>query len=283
MSFTKIPNYILESMGDMTPAEFKIVMLLCRMTHGFHSQQCSISVSKICTTTGMSRPTALKAINNESGGVVRFFKRDGFAWTVKNLDSNHKETLQADDSDYKETLHQASRNFIPTVKNLDGNRKETLYNKEETTKENIKKEETPTPSPEFLTDTPPTGHDQNGTLVPPHYQDFENANISLSENGESILGYVVATCASISKKRMPEARRLAHDLDGQGISSDVVFKAIAGANGYWKMQHFAGKKGEPIHLGNVEAVVTEQVKHDETMAKRREGINGKRQGALFYA
>ena len=220
-AFTKIPNHILESVGDMTPAEFKIVMLLCRMTHGFHSQQCSISISKICTTTGMSRPTVLKAIDNKGGGVVRFFSRDGFVWSVKNLDSNPKETL---------------------------------HNKEETIKENIKETTPPPPiGPDMNGTLVPKSYGS-------HYQDFEDSQITLTRNGGEILGYLLDICHHISRTKFPDANSLAHYLDGEGIDSSTVKNALSSPAGYWRAKDWRGQKGEKPYLSQAETAIMEHVK-----------------------
>ena len=54
MSYTKVPNRILDSMAELKPAPFKLAMALCRLTYGFHRETVEISLSDLVLMTGLS-------------------------------------------------------------------------------------------------------------------------------------------------------------------------------------------------------------------------------------
>jgi phage replication O-like protein O len=59
-NYTQIPNEILDKMADMTPAEFKVLMAICRKTFGWHKDRDVISLTQLEKMTGLSR-TAVQA------------------------------------------------------------------------------------------------------------------------------------------------------------------------------------------------------------------------------
>jgi hypothetical protein len=61
MSYTKVPNRILDSMAELKPAPFKLAMALCRLTYGFHRETVEISLSDLVLMTGLSRQGIVNA------------------------------------------------------------------------------------------------------------------------------------------------------------------------------------------------------------------------------
>lgn len=59
-NFTQIPNEILDRMHEMTPAEFKVLVAICRKTFGWHKERDIISLTQLEEMTGLSR-TAVQA------------------------------------------------------------------------------------------------------------------------------------------------------------------------------------------------------------------------------
>lgn len=59
-NFTQIPNDLLDKMADMSPAEFKVLMAICRKTFGWRKSHDVISLSQLEEMTGLSR-TAVQA------------------------------------------------------------------------------------------------------------------------------------------------------------------------------------------------------------------------------
>lgn len=64
-NFTTIPNIILDVwITELSPAEFKIILVIARKTFGWHKRQDRISLSQFETTTGLSRRGIIDAINS---------------------------------------------------------------------------------------------------------------------------------------------------------------------------------------------------------------------------
>lgn len=70
---TQIPNIILDEwMSELTPAEFKVIMLIARQTYGWHKESDRISYSQLIEKTGYGADTitvAVKALR-KSGRIV---------------------------------------------------------------------------------------------------------------------------------------------------------------------------------------------------------------------
>lgn len=62
-NYTQIPNVILDSLHEMTPAEAVVVLAICRQTFGWHKRGEKLSLTKLQALTGMGRHAVLDAIN----------------------------------------------------------------------------------------------------------------------------------------------------------------------------------------------------------------------------
>lgn len=60
-NYTQIPNTILDAMGEMSGAEFKVVMAIARQTFGWHKERDKISISQLMALTGLSRQGVVNA------------------------------------------------------------------------------------------------------------------------------------------------------------------------------------------------------------------------------
>ncbi len=139
---------------------------------------------------------------------------------------------------------------------------------EERSKEEEKIEEESAPPP-------PIGTDMNGTLVPKsygnHYQDFENSQIALSENGEAILTYITGSALGVSRSTMPKVRRIADTLDKAGYTHDDVYAHCFSRSGYWFTSDWRGKKGETIRYTQVEATCNDARKQANNQPQQSAG------------
>lgn len=62
---TQVPNVIFDYwMGRLSPAEFKVLLCICRKTFGWHKMRDSISLSQIEKATGLSHFGVVKIINS---------------------------------------------------------------------------------------------------------------------------------------------------------------------------------------------------------------------------
>ncbi len=80
---TQIPNIIIDRhMAELSHAQFKVLMAICRKTIGWHKQSDYISISQIVELTGVSNKTVV--------GAIKQLERKGFIVTQK---SKHATTL----------------------------------------------------------------------------------------------------------------------------------------------------------------------------------------------
>lgn len=78
-NFTQIPNVVFDHwMAILTPAEFKVLLCICRKTFGWHKEKDRISLKQIADLTGLSRQSVINNIENliAAGLVVKFKKKD---------------------------------------------------------------------------------------------------------------------------------------------------------------------------------------------------------------
>lgn len=70
---TQVPNIILDEwMSELTPAEFKVIMLIARQTYGWHKEEDRISYSQLITRTGYGADTIVVAVKSlrASGRII---------------------------------------------------------------------------------------------------------------------------------------------------------------------------------------------------------------------
>lgn len=63
-NYTQIPNEFLDRMDEFTPAEFKVLMALCRETFGWHKRDTVISLGQLEKVTGLARTTVSQALTS---------------------------------------------------------------------------------------------------------------------------------------------------------------------------------------------------------------------------
>ena len=62
-NYTQIPNVIFDYwMNVLTPAEFKVLMCICRKTFGWHKRRDKVSLTQIMKSTGLSRGGIIKNV-----------------------------------------------------------------------------------------------------------------------------------------------------------------------------------------------------------------------------
>ena len=80
---TQIPNVIIDQhMSELSHAQFKVLMAICRKTIGWHKQSDYISISQIVELTGVSNKTVV--------GAIKQLEKKGFIVTQK---TKHATTL----------------------------------------------------------------------------------------------------------------------------------------------------------------------------------------------
>lgn len=95
-NFTQIPNEILDRMGEMTPAEFKVLMAICRKTFGWHKESDVISLTQLEEMTQLSR-TAVQ------DGIVAAMRRGLLERTPSGKQQFSYQLVMATDDDTPKT------------------------------------------------------------------------------------------------------------------------------------------------------------------------------------
>ena len=62
--FTKTPNFVFEIMPQLTPAEFKVIMVIVRQTYGYHKLSDAISLTQFESMTELSRQGVVNALSS---------------------------------------------------------------------------------------------------------------------------------------------------------------------------------------------------------------------------
>lgn len=76
-TFTQVPNELLDTMDRLLPCEFKVAMLICRQTFGWHKESDVISLTQMEAKTGLARNTIIKAVEGlEKRHLIKKAKTD---------------------------------------------------------------------------------------------------------------------------------------------------------------------------------------------------------------
>jgi phage replication O-like protein O len=63
-NYTQLPNVLLDAMCDLTDAELRVALAICRKTFGWHKDRDALSLSQIEHLTGRSRPSTVSGVNS---------------------------------------------------------------------------------------------------------------------------------------------------------------------------------------------------------------------------
>lgn len=97
-SFTQTPNYVFDLMSELTPAEFKTVMVIVRATHGHHLGQARISISLFVEMTGLTRQGVFNCIESllSKNIIERIEVKNSFEYRLSpfnSVEQNHSTQL----------------------------------------------------------------------------------------------------------------------------------------------------------------------------------------------
>lgn len=83
-NYTQVPNVLLDGMFEFTHTEFKVLMLVCRQTFGFHREQHRLSYSFIERGCGLSHDAVYNALKTLcfKGVLMRTIAGDSFEYEV---------------------------------------------------------------------------------------------------------------------------------------------------------------------------------------------------------
>lgn len=141
-NYTQIPNIILDSLFLLSGAETKTALFICRQTFGYHRQSAKMSISFICTGTGLARQSVFTAIESLHlrGWIEKTSSGDSFEYALK-IHAIEEVVQKLDQSKNLTSLKnrtEGSKNCTPTglkirtevVQKLDTNKERKEKNKE---------------------------------------------------------------------------------------------------------------------------------------------------------
>ena len=109
---TQIPNVILDFwIHELDPIEFKVLLLICRKTMGWHKKKDKISIPSISDSTGVSDRTIQRAINRLIGLklVCRNFNKKQYGdyspntYSINVIELNKKTKIKGGGGDIRDT------------------------------------------------------------------------------------------------------------------------------------------------------------------------------------
>jgi len=119
-TYTMLPNVLIESMGEMTESEFRIVVAVARKTFGWQKERDLISLSQLIELTGMSKQGVCNGIEKaiENGWLARVSQGQSFVYEllvnevdqvlVNEVDRLSKKLVNEVDTQKKEELKEKS-------------------------------------------------------------------------------------------------------------------------------------------------------------------------------
>lgn len=127
MSYTAVPNWLIDQAGDLTAAAFKVAIVICRLTIGWQKDTDDISLTRLQALTKLSRPTLIAALRDLTGSQVVECVGTGRRGMstyrlVKKLDQlnsfTSKETLPLESSSAAEPVKELYQSETEPVKKL---------------------------------------------------------------------------------------------------------------------------------------------------------------------
>jgi phage replication O-like protein O len=72
-NYTQLPNVLLDAMCELSDAELRVALAICRKTFGWHKERDTLSLSQLEQVTGRSRPSTIAGVNGliERGWIER--------------------------------------------------------------------------------------------------------------------------------------------------------------------------------------------------------------------
>jgi len=128
-NYTMIPNAIIDSMGEMTECEFRVVMAVARKTFGWQKYKDRISLSQLKELTGLSKQGVIDGISSaiEHELIERHPAGQSFEYSIL--------VNEVDQSEYK-----TSQRSRPALVNVVDQLEPELVNVVDTQKKGLKKE-----------------------------------------------------------------------------------------------------------------------------------------------
>jgi phage replication O-like protein O len=141
-NYTQVPNCLLDSMTEFTPSEFKLAMIVCRFTFGFHRRRHYMSYDFISEKTGMCRESISKALFGLIGKNVLNKQKHGetFSYSLNVESISDIECQISDESQFGIRTTTSSETELGAVRNPNSI-KESIKEKKEKKEPRLSDEE----------------------------------------------------------------------------------------------------------------------------------------------
>ncbi len=121
-NYTQTPNEILDLLWEMSEAEMRVTLAICRETFGWHRPSAKLSLSNLELLTGLSRQGVLNglAAGAERGTIQREAAGKGYSYhivVVNEVDQNSQRSRPVNKVDQSTTLTTNSQRSRPKMVN----------------------------------------------------------------------------------------------------------------------------------------------------------------------
>lgn len=119
-TYTKIPNWLIEKMGEIKPSVFKVCVAIARSTIGYQKEWERLTISQLMGITGLSNRSVIDSLDEAiADGLIE--KRESKSWFEYKLKSEFSEKSSLDTTENSE-------NFSPNI--VENSEKSSLNNSE---------------------------------------------------------------------------------------------------------------------------------------------------------
>lgn len=84
LNYTRFPNIVADNIRDVSNADAKLLITICRQTFGYHREDARLSLSELVELTGISRQGILNSLESliKRGWVLRHPKGQSFSYSI---------------------------------------------------------------------------------------------------------------------------------------------------------------------------------------------------------
>lgn len=119
-TYTKIPNWLIEKMGEIKPSVFKVCIAIARSTIGYQKEWERLTISQLMGITGLSNRSVIDSLDEAiADGLIE--KRESKSWFEYKLKSEFSEKSSLNTTENSE-------NFSPNIS--ENSEKSSLNNSE---------------------------------------------------------------------------------------------------------------------------------------------------------
>lgn len=112
-TYTKIPNWLIEKMGEIKPSVFKVCIAIARSTIGYQKEWERLTISQLMGITGLSNRSVIDSLDEAiADGLIE--KRESKSWFEYKLKSefSEKSSLDTTENSEKSSLNNSEKSSL---------------------------------------------------------------------------------------------------------------------------------------------------------------------------